>query len=64
MTFMKQKRQYALVEKYKLPTIMMSLLNTHASEIAANARMTIVRNPDGTIYCLGKDFRQKKHNQD
>ena len=43
---------------------MMSMLNTHANEIAANSRMSIMKNPEGRIYCLGKDFRHKKEGQD
>lgn len=64
MTLMQQKRSYARVTNYRSPTIMMSMLNTHSSEIAANARMSIMRNPEGQIYCLGKDFRKKKDDQD
>ena len=64
MTLMRQKRSYARVKNYRSPTIMMSMLNTHTQQIAANARMSITRNPDGQIYCLGKDFRKKKEDQD
>ena len=59
MTLMQQKRSYARVINYKAPTIMMSMLNTHANEIAANSRMSIMKSPEGRIYCLGKDFRKR-----
>ena len=26
--------------------------------------MTLARNPDGTVYCLGKDFRQRREELD
>lgn len=64
MTMMCQKRSYARVINYKSPTIMMSMLNTHTTHIAANARMSVFRNPEGLTYCLGKDFRKKKEDQD
>lgn len=64
MTLMQKNRSYARVNNYKSPTIMMSMLNTHTTEIAANSRMSVMRNPDGQIYCLGKDFRLKKDEQD
>ena len=64
MTLLSQKRSYARVNNYRSPTIMMSMLNTQADVIAANQRMSIMKSPEGKIYCLGKDFRDKKDDQD
>jgi len=64
MNQMQTRRSYVRVTNYKSPTIMMSMLNTHTANIAANARMSVIRGPDGKIYCLGKDFRMKKEDQD
>ena len=61
---MKKKRSYQRVEKYNRPTIMMSMLNTHCSQIEANTRMAVTRTPEGRTFCLGKDFREVQAEQD
>lgn len=43
---------------------MMSMLNTHCSQIEANTRMAVTRTPEGRTFCLGKDFREVQAEQD
>ena len=43
---------------------MMSMLNTHCSQIEANTRMAVTMTPDGRTFCLGKDFREVKQEED
>ena len=43
---------------------MMSMLNTHCSQIEANTRMAVAMTPDGQTFSLGKDFREVKQEED
>lgn len=61
---MKQKMQYSRIDVYSKPTVMMSMLNTHPSQIVSNSRMTIAKTADGTCFSIGKDFRNRLSDQD
>jgi alpha-tubulin suppressor-like RCC1 family protein len=61
---MRLKKNYSRIDVYNRPTVMLSMLNTQASYIASNQRMTIAKIADGSCFSIGKDFRNKIPGQD
>ena len=61
---LKGKLTYERVDKHERPTLMMSMLNSHVNEAAANGRFGLCLTPDGRVFSLGKDFRDHLANVD